>query len=291
MKEIFTAFASYNAMAIGEFSRLSGIAVSALRYYDEIDLLKPSAVDSFSQYRYYSKPQLFEANFIETWKALGFTLNEIKCLMSKGTGELAESCYKKQIAIMEEEIRGRLKRKGELERNIQAVNRFSSLTEDEIDVVSRKIIRESFLLTIEDSRAEGHAILIEKRKTLEALAERHALLRANEGPFMTTRFLETCEEPGHRVLYQMPLEEGAFPEIGEIIKVPAHAALCVYHRGKLKDIAATIDMIRDHASSSNCRIGKTVSCVFWIDHSITLDETLHLTEVRIPLKKRKPQAD
>jgi len=44
-------------LKIGDFSRLSRVSVKALRYYDEIGLLKPVEVDRFTGYRYYSADQ------------------------------------------------------------------------------------------------------------------------------------------------------------------------------------------------------------------------------------------
>ncbi len=43
---------------IGEFSELSGVPKKTLRYYDEINLLRPSFVDPLTAYRYYDSGQL-----------------------------------------------------------------------------------------------------------------------------------------------------------------------------------------------------------------------------------------
>ena len=43
---------------IGVFSKITGIPVKTLRYYDEIDLFKPSEIDLFSGYRYYKEEQI-----------------------------------------------------------------------------------------------------------------------------------------------------------------------------------------------------------------------------------------
>ena len=42
---------------IGEFAKLTNIPVKTLRYYDEINLLKPEEIDLFSGYRYYGDKQ------------------------------------------------------------------------------------------------------------------------------------------------------------------------------------------------------------------------------------------
>lgn len=63
---------------IGDFSKLTGASVKTLRYYDSIDLLKPSNIDIFTNYRYYSDQELNIFKRIELLKKLGFTLDEIK---------------------------------------------------------------------------------------------------------------------------------------------------------------------------------------------------------------------
>jgi effector-binding domain-containing protein/DNA-binding transcriptional MerR regulator len=64
-------------LRIGEFSRLSTTPVSALRYYDEIGLLRPVEVDRFTGYRYYSAQQLSRLNRINALKGLGLSLAEV----------------------------------------------------------------------------------------------------------------------------------------------------------------------------------------------------------------------
>ena len=63
---------------IGEFSKITGIPVKTLRYYDEIDLFKPSEIDLFSGYRYYKEEQIESLKIILELKEAGFLLEEIK---------------------------------------------------------------------------------------------------------------------------------------------------------------------------------------------------------------------
>ena len=62
---------------IGEFSRLAQVPVPTLRYYDQVGLLKPVKVDTFSGYRYYAASQLPRLHRILALKGLGFTLEQI----------------------------------------------------------------------------------------------------------------------------------------------------------------------------------------------------------------------
>ena len=70
-------------LKISDFSRLSRVSVKALRYYDEIGLLKPVEVDRFTGYRYYSADQLPRLNRIVTLKDLGLSLEEVSQLLDE----------------------------------------------------------------------------------------------------------------------------------------------------------------------------------------------------------------
>src|SRR5918996_4173465 len=69
---------------IGDFARLSQVSVVTLRYYDEMDLLKPVKVDHFTGYRFYSADQLPCLNRILALKDLGFSLEQIKLMLTDG---------------------------------------------------------------------------------------------------------------------------------------------------------------------------------------------------------------
>jgi len=62
---------------IGDFSKLGQVSIKALRFYDEVGLLKPTYVDRDTGYRYYSATLLPRLNRILAFKELGFSLGEI----------------------------------------------------------------------------------------------------------------------------------------------------------------------------------------------------------------------
>lgn len=92
---------------IGDFSKLSQVSSKALRYYDDIDLLKPVHVDRFTGYRYYTVDQLPRLNRIVALKELGFALDQIAQLLEDN--------------ISVEQLQGMLLLKqAEIERHIEA---------------------------------------------------------------------------------------------------------------------------------------------------------------------------
>ena len=63
---------------IGDFASILNTSVRTLRYYDEIELIKPKEIDLFTGYRYYSKDQINDFQIIMLLKEAGFSLEEIK---------------------------------------------------------------------------------------------------------------------------------------------------------------------------------------------------------------------
>lgn len=69
-------------MKIGEFAKACNVPISVLRYYDNCGLLKPVYIDRFTGYRHYSESQITMYSRINKLKAAGFSLAEIKQLIS-----------------------------------------------------------------------------------------------------------------------------------------------------------------------------------------------------------------
>ena len=63
-------------LKIGEFSKLSRVSIRMLRHYDDIGLLKPAFIDSFTGYRYYKPEQLPVIGRITALKDMGFSPHE-----------------------------------------------------------------------------------------------------------------------------------------------------------------------------------------------------------------------
>src|SRR5512146_241731 len=65
-------------LSIGRFARLTGLSIGALRHYDELDLLRPAAVDAVTGYRSYRAGQVARGREIARLRALEVPLDEIR---------------------------------------------------------------------------------------------------------------------------------------------------------------------------------------------------------------------
>jgi DNA-binding transcriptional MerR regulator len=102
---------------IGDFARLSQVSVVTLRYYDEMDLLKPVKVDPFTGYRFYSADQLPRLNRILALKDLGFALEQIRLILTDG---LTHEQLRSMLTLQREEVEKRLTEEGERLSRIEA---------------------------------------------------------------------------------------------------------------------------------------------------------------------------
>ncbi len=64
-------------LTIGLFAQVGQVTVQTLRHYDRLGLLKPSQVDRFTNYRYYTLDQLPRLYRILALKELGLSLEQI----------------------------------------------------------------------------------------------------------------------------------------------------------------------------------------------------------------------
>lgn len=104
---------------VREFSKMAGVTVRTLQYYDRIGLLQPSDKTE-AQHRLYERHDLIKLQHILTLKQLGFTLKEIK----------------QMIHHPEYDVRGALKsQKQAIDAQIQQLQEVSSAMEHAMDVL------------------------------------------------------------------------------------------------------------------------------------------------------------
>ena len=91
-------------MKINEVSKLTGVTVRTLHYYDEIGLLKPSEVTS-AGYRLYDNEALKTLQQILFFRELEFSLDEIKEIMSDPLYNRKDALAKQRELLMQKRIR------------------------------------------------------------------------------------------------------------------------------------------------------------------------------------------
>ena len=86
---------------IGAFSKLAKTNIRTLRFYDEIDLFKPSRVED-NGYRYYSMEDFNKLARILELRELGLSVNEIKQVIG---GKDLKTALQDRLKVIENEIK------------------------------------------------------------------------------------------------------------------------------------------------------------------------------------------
>jgi MerR family mercuric resistance operon transcriptional regulator len=103
-------------VAIGEVSRLTGVNIETIRYYERIRML-PTPPRTASGRRVYGTADLRRLAFIRRARELGFSLDEIRALLRLGGPEKASCREVREIATHHlEDIRAKLRDLRKLER-------------------------------------------------------------------------------------------------------------------------------------------------------------------------------
>lgn len=82
---------------IGQMASICSLSIQTLRYYDKINLIKPSLVDKLTGYRYYSDQDIRYLGIIQDMKKIGFSLDDIRtCFQGNNNHDTLKMLEKKQ---------------------------------------------------------------------------------------------------------------------------------------------------------------------------------------------------
>ncbi|QQS34184.1 MAG: heavy metal-responsive transcriptional regulator [Acidobacteriota bacterium] len=96
-----------SSLQIGEIAARSGVSVDTVRYYERLKLVPP-APRSSSGYRIFSTKAIEQIRFIKQAQELGFSLDEIKGLLTTGGAKecrQVRDLLRRKLCEMDEQIK------------------------------------------------------------------------------------------------------------------------------------------------------------------------------------------
>lgn len=86
-------------LSIGAFARLVGLSASALRFYDDCDLLPPTGVDPATGYRFYSRGSRARATLIRRLREIDLPLAEVRRIVD-GSADQARTILTDHLVVL-----------------------------------------------------------------------------------------------------------------------------------------------------------------------------------------------
>jgi effector-binding domain-containing protein len=268
---------------IGDFSKLSRVSVKTLRFYDEMDLLKPVEVDRFTGYRYYEYSQLAHLNRILALKDIGFSLDEIRRLL---VDDLSAEQLRGMLKLREAESRQRVQ--DEAERLMRIEARLRQIEQEDVmskyDVVIKKVdaFQVASLRGVVPTPPEQGSLW----RDLEGYLAMHHVRPS--GPCLSLYHDEEHKERDWDIEVCEPISEDVPPGNRVAVQVlPAvDTVACTIHEGAFVTISEAYDAIMRWVDENGYQIVGPVREVYLKEakHGSQTDpETV--TEIQVPVEK------
>jgi DNA-binding transcriptional MerR regulator len=194
-------------LRIGEFSRLSQVTIKTLRYYDDLGLLKPTNIDQFTGYRYYSVEQLRRIHRIMALKELGLSLEQIADILDEALAtEQIREILRLQQSQIEQRIEEERARLTQVEFRLRMIEMEDEMPELDVIVKSIPPMR---ALTLRTSISFGN-LLAFQLELEQAMALHHVKL---VGPMSDIHYADEFQADFQDVEFVLPVDDAQMEDV------------------------------------------------------------------------------
>ena len=261
---------------IGDFSKLARLSVKALRFYDEVGLLKPTYVDRDTGYRYYSATLLPRLNRILALKELGLSLVEIVHLLE---GDLPVDRVRESLQNRRAELTRRIEREraqlAEVDAWLAQIEQAGRVPEYEVAV---KQVAPRLVASVRDtlsSYADADDLFDELYSSFKqrgAPLGRGAIWHTCAG----RRRSIDCEAILFRRVPQPPARRA------QVYELPGGAVACVIHQGSDETCERAYVAARSWIESRGYAVAGPSREVYW-QGDVAQDDDSGVTEIQYPI--------
>ena len=274
---------------IGEFSKLVQVPVATLRYYDQMGLLKPSEVDRFTGYRYYSIGQLPRLHRILALKGLGFSLEQIGVVRAEGlTPEQMRGMLRLRHAQISQQLAEAHSQLVEVEARLQQIEREEQLST--YDVILKRV--EPLLVASVRAILPNHSAVGALFGEVYAALDDH--VDAALGPHpeeggqtlvlcYDTEFKESGVDGAAAFMLRCRVPESGRMRVHEL---PAATMAAAVHHGSYNTIGQAHEAILTWIDANGYQIiGPDRELNLYHTMPIRLDNPSYITEIQYPVEK------
>lgn len=205
-----------NLLSIGELSKITGVHIKSLRYYDSLGILKPAYIDPDSGYRYYSFYQKAEIDAIQFCVDLGISLKDFPNYTNTAAPWI---CYKELVdygaSLLEDKIeimQQRLARLKTMQTEIERSERsYRNEQPERYELPERYcwLVPYEGILGSEESNEQIKRLILKIHNSGLKLGNSNGLLLQNENGAWTQYLFvdvagDTAEMAGHPEILHIP---------------------------------------------------------------------------------------
>lgn len=259
---------------IGEMAKMNNVTIHTLRHYDKIGILKPSHIDEGSGYRFYTLYDCDTLNQIKAYKAMGFSLDRIKIILSGEMKDVKEALSSLKSNLIEEK------------RRIEILENYvEEQLESIIKLENNDVIREPQVIKVSDRY--GYKIEVDDQSTVKEILEAiSAFEKAKEGHgevyFKPTRISHL---EGDKVILDYYLAMSRLKNDHSCdLCIEGGQYLIIDHVGGRSDLEETYKSLYDFAKDNNLTLEGTVIELLLIPEAIAKDSVNRITQIQLKLK-------
>jgi effector-binding domain-containing protein len=269
-----------NRFSIGEMAKLHNTTIKTLRYYDEIDLLKPIHTERNNGYRYYSTEQFEQLNTINYLKELGFSLKEIKKHLDHRDIEGFVYLLEEQKRLTEEKIKELERINRRFQNRIKDIKIARKIKELEVPFIKEK--KERRIVRLMESISSEPELEISLRR-LESLSNMSSSIFIG-GVGLTININNILNSKFNEYNSIFILVEDNDIQNPLVTTLPEGKYICIYYNGNHNNspehYKSLLNFIKDNGFQV---IGDSIERTI-IDHYISGSKEDYLTEIQIPIK-------
>lgn len=264
---------------IKELSNIVGVSARTIRYYDDIELFKCSGTLS-NGYRYYNIDKIEEIGIINYLRHMGIPIKDIKKQLENRDIDEYSLILDKQLNKVASEISKLEKIQDTIEKRISSVNFIRNLPPiGQITITSlpaKRIIKLKRKLT---SQIDWELAL----KDLEVKTGNFpSIFIGDLGFFVDLKNARTRGGEEFSAMFLL-VDNPIYASFENTQLLEKSKYLSLYIKGDHNDASNYYNDILDYADNNKLTLGEFALERTLIDHYISNDENLHITEILIPI--------
>lgn len=266
-------------LSVKEMEKISGVSSRTLRYYDSIDLFKPSGVHS-NGYRYYTIDKIEEIHFISYMRHIGVSIKEIKSHLENRNIEDYEHILKDHLKKIHAEIQVLEFSEQRIKRRIAALEYIKNLPEMgviRIEALPCRRILELKKNLIEQADWEFSLTELEKKYKLPP-----SMFIGDLGFFVDLSRIEVRGAEEFTGLYLLA-EDSYFNQVEALSVLEAGLWLTLYIKGDHNAARREYIKLVQYAKTHGLTLGSFALERTVIDHYISTCPDYYITEIQIPI--------